>query len=147
MQLLLLPEKDAVNCLKEEQNSATSKSIFDKLHDEQKVFAEKRKDRSKLRIDENLAECTFHPKISCGLTSRRSNEEFFAEMMKFKEVKEQRIKVQKKVAQEKEMEECRKSLSVSRTICGADAVHDRLFKQNIGNVKNEGKGNSGKSID
>ena len=61
-------------------------------------------------------------------SSRRSQEEFYQEMLKFKEVKRERMEVQRKVREEQEMEECRKS--VTRGFATED-IHDRLFKQKI----------------
>jgi hypothetical protein len=45
--------------------------------------------------------------------SRRSKEEFYNDMIKFKELKERKLNQQRKAQDELEVEECRKSKSIS----------------------------------
>jgi methionyl-tRNA synthetase len=92
-----------------------------------------------------LAECTFQPNItqksakSAMNSARRTTDEFFADMKRFEEVKKKRLEEQKKVLEEKELEECKRSISRSRhdlslTRLGMHSargpqipIHERLF--------------------
>ena len=52
--MLLIPEKDAKSCIEHEKDDKNNKMIFERLHEESKQNEEKRKDLSKLRIEEDL---------------------------------------------------------------------------------------------
>jgi len=75
---------------------------------------------SKLRLDENLHECTFKPNIchnaslSAMNSGRRTNDEFFADMKRFQDTKSKKVEELKRIRDEKEIEECKKSVSRSR---------------------------------
>lgn len=65
--------------------------------------------------------------------TRRSKEEFYHDMIKFKELKEKKLNQQRQAQDEQEVEECRKSKSISWEV--TSEIYERLYCQNIKNVK------------
>eukprot|EP00347_Sterkiella_histriomuscorum_P006789 403351425 len=176
--LLMFSEKDILTFIKEEElqeNQLESiknqvkpmpshnqhSSVFQKLYNQGLELVEKRKEISQLKIDDNLSECTFKPRINPNqgnqtqtnngqqLSARRTNDQFFQDMLQYQEKRKQKVEQQRKLQEEKELEECRPrsaskskvldmsnsrlGLQTSRVRDNSQDIHDRLFSQNLKN--------------
>ncbi|CDW83694.1 UNKNOWN [Stylonychia lemnae] len=135
---------------KRNPQSSNVKSVFIKLYNDRKIYEQKKRDLSAQKIDPDASECTFQPNaIQSSLngrpksTTRRNNEEFLQDMQRYQELKDKKLDQLKRAYQDKELEECRKSVSRSRSRLdisvsrnGQDQpIHERLHQQDIHNVK------------
>jgi len=66
------------------------------------------------------------------LHSYRSKEEFYSDMLKFKEEREERLRQKRKEREDKELMACR---STSRTRERSPDLYDRLYQQHTRNLK------------
>jgi len=92
-------------------------------------------------------------------TNRRTVSEFFADMNRFEEMRKKRIEDQKRFIEQKEVEECKRSVSRSRhdlsqSRLGLSSargpqipIHERLFSQQIKKQKRSPKEGDSKTLD